>query len=199
MEKQKLLECPSGRRDQKACAKMTRILLGIEKRQRDGKPALPVREVDLRKRRMRNMSGFNLPPGCNVSDIPGNRPGDDAWDGFYDMLDDDAKQFALTDVDAMMVWKIGLKAYFAAKEYGARFPHDPSEDVREPFMGEVSYCKKHDVDGHSDDSPACEKMDRDWKRAQQDAAEKAVAENFVEPEPKKFREPFIGEVQPDAT
>lgn len=23
------------------------------------------------------MTGYNLPPGCNVSDIPGNRPGDD--------------------------------------------------------------------------------------------------------------------------
>lgn len=26
------------------------------------------------------MSGWNLPPGCNDSDIPGNSPRDEAWD-----------------------------------------------------------------------------------------------------------------------
>ena len=26
------------------------------------------------------MTGWNLPPGCNVSDIPGNRPEDEAWE-----------------------------------------------------------------------------------------------------------------------
>ncbi len=26
------------------------------------------------------MTGWNLPPGCNVSDIPGNRPEDEKWD-----------------------------------------------------------------------------------------------------------------------
>lgn len=26
------------------------------------------------------MTGFNLPPGCNVSDIPGNRPEDAEWE-----------------------------------------------------------------------------------------------------------------------
>jgi len=28
------------------------------------------------------MGGFNLPPGCNVSDIPGNRPEDEAAEAF---------------------------------------------------------------------------------------------------------------------
>lgn len=32
------------------------------------------------------MTGWNLPPGCNVSDIPGNRPGDDAAEAVYDHL-----------------------------------------------------------------------------------------------------------------
>jgi hypothetical protein len=32
------------------------------------------------------MSGFNLPPGCNVSDIPGNRPGDDAAEAFENAM-----------------------------------------------------------------------------------------------------------------
>jgi hypothetical protein len=28
------------------------------------------------------MTGWNLPPGCNVSDIPGNRPIDEFYDNF---------------------------------------------------------------------------------------------------------------------
>lgn len=32
------------------------------------------------------MTGFNLPPGCNVSDIPGNRPEDDANEMFWNAL-----------------------------------------------------------------------------------------------------------------
>jgi hypothetical protein len=28
-------------------------------------------------------SGFNLPPGCRVSDIPGNRPEDEEWENIY--------------------------------------------------------------------------------------------------------------------
>lgn len=28
------------------------------------------------------MTGFNMPPGCNVSDIPGNRPEDMAAEAF---------------------------------------------------------------------------------------------------------------------
>jgi len=30
------------------------------------------------------MTGYNLPPGCSVSDIPGNRPRDVAWDEWFD-------------------------------------------------------------------------------------------------------------------
>jgi hypothetical protein len=30
------------------------------------------------------MTGWNLPPGCNESDIPGNRPEDIALDRFYE-------------------------------------------------------------------------------------------------------------------
>ncbi len=28
--------------------------------------------------------GWDLPPGCRVSDIPGNRPEDEAWEKIYD-------------------------------------------------------------------------------------------------------------------
>jgi hypothetical protein len=30
------------------------------------------------------MGGYNLPPGCSVSDIPGNRPEDAEWDEIYE-------------------------------------------------------------------------------------------------------------------
>ena len=35
------------------------------------------------------MTGFNLPDGCNVSDIPGNRPGDAAYDEMIEKLIED--------------------------------------------------------------------------------------------------------------
>lgn len=28
------------------------------------------------------MTGYNLPPGCNESDLPGNRPEDIAWEAY---------------------------------------------------------------------------------------------------------------------
>ena len=32
----------------------------------------------------RSIFGWDLPPGCRVSDIPGNRPEDEAWEAIYD-------------------------------------------------------------------------------------------------------------------
>lgn len=32
----------------------------------------------------RSIFGWDLPPGCSLSDIPGNRPGDEAWEKLYD-------------------------------------------------------------------------------------------------------------------
>lgn len=31
------------------------------------------------------MAGFNLPPGCNVTDLPGNRPEEQAAEAFWDL------------------------------------------------------------------------------------------------------------------
>jgi hypothetical protein len=36
----------------------------------------------------RDMTGWNMPPGCNVSDIPGNRPEDQAEEAFYEWVFD---------------------------------------------------------------------------------------------------------------
>jgi hypothetical protein len=32
------------------------------------------------------MAGWNLPPGCSISDIPGNRPEDEAEEALYDAI-----------------------------------------------------------------------------------------------------------------
>lgn len=32
------------------------------------------------------MTGWNLPPGCNIWDIPGNRPQDVAWERMWETL-----------------------------------------------------------------------------------------------------------------
>lgn len=45
------------------------------------------------------MGGFNLPPGCSVHDIPGNRPEDLAAEAFYDAI---YEQFPASMADADM-------------------------------------------------------------------------------------------------
>ena len=43
---------------------------------------MPMRKPSAMKsqRKVTNMSGFNMPPGVSPSDIPGNRPEDEAFD-----------------------------------------------------------------------------------------------------------------------
>lgn len=41
------------------------------------------------------MGGFNLPPGCSVSDIPGNRPEDEREEAFMEALDAKVEQEGL--------------------------------------------------------------------------------------------------------
>jgi hypothetical protein len=38
------------------------------------------------------MTGWNMPPGCNVSDIPGNRPEDGAGEEFEEKFFDKAAE-----------------------------------------------------------------------------------------------------------
>ena len=64
------------------------------------------------------MGGFNLPPGCNVSDIPGNGPEDEKWEaiieGFWNKEDrTEEQQKALADPPQVYVDLID-----AAVEYG---------------------------------------------------------------------------------
>lgn len=47
------------------------------------------------------MTGFNLPPGCNVSDLPGNGPEDAAWD---DLISDIGAS-GLTAKEARFRWE----------------------------------------------------------------------------------------------
>lgn len=56
------------------------------------------------------MTGFNLPPGCNVSDIPGNRPEDERWEaileGFWNgenCSNDDWEKFEEVSLDSKLV------------------------------------------------------------------------------------------------
>ncbi|MBO0705555.1 MAG: hypothetical protein J2P39_09565 [Candidatus Dormibacteraeota bacterium] len=70
------------------------------------------------------MTGWNLPPGCNVSDIPGNRPEDEAEELFWDELIDRAAGLdlpegwyesadhpvaKLVEIVRQMAWKHGFE------------------------------------------------------------------------------------------
>lgn len=51
----------------------------------------------------RSIFGWDLPPGCRVSDIPGNRPEDERWEaiinGFWNKKRNEAKDKILSDAD----------------------------------------------------------------------------------------------------
>jgi len=46
------------------------------------------------------MTGFNLPPGCRVSDIPGNRPEDDENEAFWELVDVKAAELGIVGFDS---------------------------------------------------------------------------------------------------
>lgn len=47
------------------------------------------------------MTGFNLPPGCRVSDIPGNTPADEAEEAFWGKFEDKCKEAGI-DIDTLI-------------------------------------------------------------------------------------------------
>lgn len=56
------------------------------------------------------MTGFNLPPGCNVNDLPGNTPFDEFADDFVanHMDDDDLADQFLDDNDDWTTFRDGF-------------------------------------------------------------------------------------------
>jgi len=62
------------------------------------------------------MRESDLPPGCNVSDIPGNRPEDEAWDRFFETVTKDSEWCGLDAVDAMLAWQVGLASFRRMKD-----------------------------------------------------------------------------------
>ena len=53
----------------------------------------------------------NLPPGCSPSDIPGNRPEDEAWEQVFDAITRDADERGMTPADVMTAWRMGVAAW----------------------------------------------------------------------------------------
>lgn len=79
----------------------------------------------------RNIFGWDLPPGCSTSDIPGNRPEDEAWEvilnGFWDKKDrGEDKKKALEDAPQIYVDLIG-----EAVEYGIDIGLKQVKDIEE--------------------------------------------------------------------
>jgi len=50
------------------------------------------------------MSGFNLPPGCNVSDIPGNRPEDGVEERLLELFAE-AWGYGFTEEQILELWR----------------------------------------------------------------------------------------------
>jgi len=66
------------------------------------------------------MTGSNLPPGCSLDSIPGNRPEDAAWERFIDQTATDMDARALRAEEALLVWRMGLAAWDAVRAHDKR-------------------------------------------------------------------------------
>lgn len=105
---------------------------------------------------MRNIfeSGFNLPPGCRVSDIPGNRPEDEAWEaiinGFWNKKRTPEKDRVLSDADTPLTElideaidygiDIGQKQADACKQESDFYESQYHYEIRNPKL--IAYFKK---------------------------------------------------------
>ena len=97
-----------------------------------------------------NIFGWDLPPGCSVSYIPGNRPEDEKWEavinGFWDKKYTEAKDKILADADTDLTelideaieygMDIGAKENQAiveeSKYYETRFIQEALENSKPP-------------------------------------------------------------------
>ncbi len=63
--------------------------------------------------------GWDLPPGCRISDIPGNRPEDQAVEAFYDAFYNQLPEGFLTEVTEPVIEKLADWAWKAVGDsYG---------------------------------------------------------------------------------
>lgn len=62
------------------------------------------------------MSGFNLPPGCSVSDLPGNRPEDAAWEAAEEWALEELSKACLSLSEYRRAVLIGIAAVNAERK-----------------------------------------------------------------------------------
>jgi hypothetical protein len=73
------------------------------------------------------MTGWNLPPGVNVSDIPGNRPEDEMEEIFWEALDEDLRKlgkYSEAELDMVGVEGLLTDAIYAAREIAYKVGFD---------------------------------------------------------------------------
>lgn len=64
------------------------------------------------------MTGWNLPPGCSVRDIPGNHPEDEADEALAEMISDKFKNnLDESTLDKLIEWAYELRSDAYSKGY----------------------------------------------------------------------------------
>ncbi len=54
-----------------------------------------------------------------------HNPGtDNEWEKIHEVINKDAADRNLTDVDVFVIWRLGLAAWETSRKYGAKFPHE---------------------------------------------------------------------------
>lgn len=98
------------------------------------------------------MTGWNMPPGCNVSDIPGNRPEDQEAEAFFDLFYDAEEKARKAHgtgdayVEAMAQW-VWEKMGEAWQKGHAQGESDASVAIAESLKSDVDHSPRCDC-GH---------------------------------------------------
>ena len=90
------------------------------------------------------MSGSNLPPGCRISDIPGNRPEDERYEAELTDAIEYIEKANPEPGEMMLIAKLGVAALQSIREHTKERVVDARHDDHEAALaGYCPWCKNH--------------------------------------------------------
>lgn len=87
------------------------------------------------------MTDYNLPPGVSISDIPGNRPEDEAWDKLYEeTILGYCDKHSIGPEEAAEIWKKGLSQ---SSDSGDETLRRKIEELRDEWQEQADFVMEH--------------------------------------------------------
>jgi len=89
------------------------------------------------------MTGFNLPPGCNVSDLPGNSPEDEKFDYATEWLIDEMMKAGIDYREFKLFFETGKVAVMESRKVTEEHLQEWEANGQQAADdGYCPYCKK---------------------------------------------------------